>query len=323
MILVSWLTTGLVNLILKMQKQKSKNKDFKFVFVFLASLLFLILGENRLLAAELYFQAGTNQNLNQEFKVNFLLDTERKQINAIQGKILFPENMLQIMKIRDSDSISNFWVEKPKVEPGGAITFSGITPGGFNGSAGLVLSIIFRPKKTGQAEISIEGTKLLLNDGLGTETKARTLPFVFSIGETDGQLLGFSEVEDNIPPEVFTPEIARDPNILDGQWFVAFMAQDKSSDIARYEVKECRYPILSFLKKFKNAESPFILEDQEARSYVFVKAVDNSGNERVVKLKPSFPFWWYEKGLYVGIISLLLALSLRKVINVWRKKITK
>ena len=64
------------------------------------------------------------------------------------------------------------------------------------------------------------------------------------------------------------------------------------------------------------AKSPYILKDQSRKSYVYVRAIDKAGNERVEMVKPKkstswSEFWW----IYVIIITTITFLLLRKKVR--------
>ena len=102
-------------------------------------------------AVEIFFDAKTHEiAVGQQFQVDIALNASGEDINAIEGKIVFPNDILELKKITNANSIINFWIEKPKVESSGQITFCGITPGGYQGGRGLLLSLIFLSKKEGR-----------------------------------------------------------------------------------------------------------------------------------------------------------------------------
>jgi len=107
--------------------------------------------------------------VNQQFQVDLVLDTENEEINAVEGKVIFPEDLLELKEIRDGNSIVNFWIERPKIKSDNQITFSGIIPGGYIGKKGLIFSAIFQSKNEGKGTIEIREAKTLLNDGKGTQ----------------------------------------------------------------------------------------------------------------------------------------------------------
>jgi hypothetical protein len=121
------------------------------------------------------------------------------------------------------------------------------------------------------------------------------------------------------------PEITRDSSIFDNKWFLVFATQDKGSGIDHYEILETRSNIKAILinkkiflnyfkKQWKIGESPYMLNDQKLQSYIFVKAIDKAGNERIVKLKPQNPLLWYKNLENWSIIIVVLLF----IYAVWR-----
>ena len=120
--------------------------------------------------------------------------------------------------------------------------------------------------------------------------------------------------KDRESPETFRPEIARDESLFDGKWFLVFATQDKKSGIDHYEVKETRQGTLTMFSKWIPAESPYVLQDQGLRSYVFVKAVDKERNARVTKVSPQNPLGWYEnyENWFIIVLGLIIVFAVRK-----------
>jgi hypothetical protein len=296
-------------------------------------------------AAELNLISQTQEiNTDQQFQVDLILNTEGEQINAIEGKIVFPEDLLEVKEIRDGNSIINFWIDKPKAETlkntntntnlhesvrvdscgevnnsCGFVYFSGITPGGYNGNQGLILSIIFLAKKEGSGLIEIQNAKTLLNDGKGTEAQLKIFNFQFSIfKESPISQTPILEIQDTEPPEDFQPEISRDPAIFDGKWFLVFATQDKGSGIDHYEIRETKRKIEHETEaNWVIAESPYLLKDQKLQSYIYVKAVDKAGNERIIIVSPKNPLKWYEKfenWVIIILLAVLVFYILRKIL---------
>lgn len=259
-------------------------------------------------ASELYFETLDKEvSINQQFKIDLNIDTEKENINAIEGKIIFSTDILELLEIRSSNSIVNFWVDKPVYKDGG-VYFSGITPGGYVLDKGLVLSLVFKAKKDGYASIQILNASTLKNDGLGTKSVLKTSDLKLSIIDSMSDSV-LEDVIDTEAPDTFKPEIAQDTNILDNKWFVVFVAQDKTSGIERYEIRESKYRIFNFAK-WKNADSPYVLDDQNLNSNVYIKAIDKKGNIRVVRLSPQNPISWYANLDYWFIIILVITVAL-------------
>lgn len=277
-------------------------------------------------AGETFFSATSQEiPIGESFEADFFLNTEDENINAMEGKVVFPVDLLELQEIRDGNSIMSLWVERPASKRPGEISFSGIIPGGYQGSKGFIFSMVFKAKKEGQGIIDIQESRVLRNDGLGTETSLAIANFPFIVSKM--VLVSpppVAPIVDNDPPELFTPYISRDPNIFDNKYFLVFATQDKGSGIDHYEISEFRSWKSEFngmLKKvfkfipnskfqipdsYKNTQSPYVLNDQDLKSFIYVKAVDKVGNERIVTVLPRYPLRWYENYLVWGIIMVAI-----------------
>lgn len=249
----------------------------------------------------------------EQFETGIFLNTQEEYINAVDGKIVFPSDLLELKEIRDGGSIINFWIEQPKVTRAGIVDFSGIIPGGYRAEKGLLFSVVFRAKTSGDGVIEIQGANVLLHDGNGTPTSVKIFPFPFSISQKGPSVQPTVEpVQDSESPEEFRPEIAQNPDLFQGQGFLVFATQDKGSGVERYEVCEGNKTTCV------TAESPHLLQNQKLNRKIFVKAVDDKGNERIEIVYP--PNWrpWYKKYWIFGILlvgALLGAFIVRKILR--------
>ncbi len=146
-------------------------------------------------ASVLYLSPSSQKvYLDESFIVEVKLDTEGRDINAVDAKIRFPDT-LKVIDISEGGSILRLWPEKPVIDKN-IISFTGGMPNGFIGE-GLILKITFRPLKesVGVRKVSFvqDLSKVLLNDGKGTEDevefkegsyeiikKPQELPIIFS-----------------------------------------------------------------------------------------------------------------------------------------------
>jgi len=260
-------------------------------------------------ATEIYFDSKIKEiAINQQFQVDIFLNTENEAINAIEGKVVFPEKFLELKEIRDGNSIINFWIERPQAV-NGEIIFSGIIPGGYLNKEGLIFSLVFQSIQEGRGQIEIRDIKTLINDGQGTETKTTTsdLQFVISKKAPISPPIVI-EIEDTDLPETFEPAVASDPTMFEGKYFLVFATQDKGSGIDHYEVQENRKQKIED-GNWEVAQSPYVLKDQELKSFAYVKAVDKKGNERIVSLSPRHPLKWY-KVWWIWVIIILAIIFL-------------
>ncbi len=296
-----------------------KNSKLQFKkYLLLASVVaasFLVVAPT--FAAETFFGTKTQEiKAGQLFEVGVFINTDNEEINAVEGKIIFPQDLLEIKKINDGNSIINFWIEKPKSTSDGHVAFSGIIPGGYNDSQGLIFSVTFLAKKEGSGAIEFSGVKALRNDGKGTEATLTISNFQFLISNppTGGSVpqITAPKTEDLNPPEAFTPQIAADPTLFKGKWFLVFATQDKGSGIDHYEVCEGT-------RKCVTAESPYLLQNQDLDEAIVVKVVDKNGNERVATLPPQKSRVWYKDYAILGIL-IIVAIAYLIWKTLWKKR---
>ena len=312
---------------MKKNNQNLKLDRKKYIFYFLFSIFcvgillstFCFLFSGSALAAEVSFDAKTQEiKTGQSFEVGVFLNTESENINAIEGILRFPADILEFKELNDGNSFINFWVERPSRRAENEIIFSGITPGGFNSEKGLILSAIFEARKEGVAKFEIDEARALRNDGTGSTATLTITPFEVVVSkEIPAKIPMVPKVKDRERPESFVPEIAKDKTLFEGRWFVVFATQDKASGIGRYEIKETRFRIFGLFPKWISAESPYALRDQKLKSYIFVKAIDKAGNVRIEKILPRNPLRWYENSenwIIIIVVAFVLYL-LRRVIK--------
>jgi len=94
---------------------------------------------------------------------------------------------------------------------------------------------------------------------------------------------------DTTSPEEFTPQVMD----IEEKKYLVFSAMDATSGIDHYEVSEIGLNWLGGVEleqepEWKIAKSPYLLEDQDLKSIVKIKAVDKAGNERLSEIILSF-----------------------------------
>ncbi|MFA6474357.1 MAG: cohesin domain-containing protein [Patescibacteria group bacterium] len=128
-------------------------------------------------AATLTVQTANPQvGQDQTFIVEVRVDSEREVINAVQARLTYDPHALEIVGLEKAGSVLSLWPEEPKSDPAtGVITFAGGIPNGSYVIDGRVLQVIFRAKKLGTTQLSIDGgtAGVYLNDGLGTKAALR------------------------------------------------------------------------------------------------------------------------------------------------------
>ena len=218
------------------------------------------------------------------------VDTGKEIINALGATIHVPDG-IKIDAINNGNSTILFWIEAPTYDDkSDTITFSGITPGGFQGRY-MVLTISGDFTVEDSKKFTFSNVQALKDDGAGTPVSVN-----LSLAEVKTR-------EDIDPPEDFIPLIGQDNNVYDGQYFLVFTTQDKGVGIDHYEVRE------GYFGKFTTAESPYLLGQQSLDKKIFVKAFDKSGNMRSVTLEAPHPNKWYRYVLFAILLVVILVSS--------------
>lgn len=292
-----------------------RNSAYKIIML---TAVLLVSTPSLALSAQLYFEPAKQAAVFDAFAVTVRLNTQGESINAVSGEVKINPQLGAPKAITDSASILTYWIERPQFDAGsGVVKFSGSLPGGYKGPDGVLFTLVFSAYN-GEVladAVTMQNERVLRSDGLGSRVKSastglnldpRTL--VFDNDLSKKIFLDFNR-KDNVPPEVFTPQIARDPNIYNGKWFISFNTTDKQSGVDHYEIQETKTGRINS-GRWKIIDSPYLLEDQELQSYIYVIAIDRQGNERVIKVFPKHPQSWLIRNkdfLIVCAILLLLA----------------
>lgn len=252
--------------------------------------------------AAYFFAEGGKHTLvkGEEFGIVVSIDTDKERINAVEGQLVYPQDLIELVDVRDGNSVINFWLNRPKKTAPGIVAFSGTTPGGFVDSKAFIFTAIFRAKKDGQNQIQLDSLQVLKNDGEGTAVPVQAQPFVISISDeykSSESVVG--ALIDHDSPEDFQPVIIQEPDMFDGQHVLVFSAEDKISGIDRYEIREGKIGLTT------EATSPYVLKDQSLRSDIFITAIDKSGNKRVVLVQAKNRVEGYENNKLFGILVLV------------------
>jgi hypothetical protein len=280
----------------------------------IASIFFLAHSVN---AAQVSVITNNSVSQDQDVQVQIILDTQGASANAVQGKIIFPQNLFSLEKINDGSSAVSFWINSPKQSAPGEIDFAGIIPGGFNGSNGEILSFTLQPLANGTGTIAITTSTVLANDGQGSPLPVTLVNAAITVNPSSLPPTLTEPSHDEIAPNSFTPQIVSDPNIFGGKYFLVFNTTDDGSGVDHYEVLEV--PSGASEQPFSSwhvASSPYLLTDQALSSDIYVRAVDHDGNFIVVKLPARYPQAhaknWYITIILVIILVLLLGLWIRR-----------
>lgn len=156
-------------------------KIIKSIFILAA-----FFASNVCFAASLSLNPATGSHtVEQSFSVSINVASSDKAMNAASGVISFPTDKLQVVSVSKSGSIMDFWAQEPSYSnTSGTVNFEGavLTPG-YQGLSGKILTINFKGKKTGLADVKVLNPTVLANDGLGTPILQSSAGAIFTITE--------------------------------------------------------------------------------------------------------------------------------------------
>ncbi|HEU4677541.1 MAG TPA: cohesin domain-containing protein [Candidatus Paceibacterota bacterium] len=171
-------------------------KSLRILSTFLtATALFLVAGHA--MAATLRLNPGTGvYTVGTPFTVSILIGTDGKPVNAADGSLSFNPRELQVVGVSRAASIFSLWTAEPSFSnAAGTISFSGGSPSGYTGSAGMVATVTFKPLGAGTPKVNFQSGSILAADGLGTNV----------LTGMSGGTYTVSAPTENPEPEYITP----------------------------------------------------------------------------------------------------------------------
>lgn len=246
--------------------------------------------------------------------VSVRIDTQKETLNAVEMEVGYPPELFEFVSRDAGDSVVTVWLPDTKGVTNGSVSFAGITPGGFTQNDASLVNLTFNVLKKGQGSIAITNAQVLVHDGLGSEAVVQKQNLHVAVEEGEATILKKAYHDDEVP-ELFTPSIAHDPDVFDGDAFLVFSTLDKNSGLSHFEIKE------GIFGTYKIAESPYRILHQKQNRKIFIKAIDMNQNERVVIVYPQQEDAWYENQKTIGIILVLCVLFLLSFF-MYRKRAT-
>lgn len=273
-------------------------------------------------AAELYSTAVAKQvRVGGTVVVDVRLNTEGKQLNAVEGILHVQGDVVRVSDISVGGSVLTLWPRTPVAEAashGTDIAFTGGVPGGFMQSDALLFKLILTTEKSGKVAIQPEHIVSYENDGRGTKILASMSSLTLTVSESGGASANSWErtvTSDSTSPEPFTISLGQNPSVYDNKKFISFNTTDAGSGVDHYEVVEdASAPV--------GAESPYVLRNQNARR-ITVTAYDKAGNAQTATLNLTSERLVSPLVVYVGLALGVLCILIVLVYIVRRRKKTK
>ncbi|MGB9743185.1 MAG: cohesin domain-containing protein [Minisyncoccales bacterium] len=127
--------------------------------------------------ASLYVVPSTGTyTVNNTFLVQVKVNSGGVAINAADATLVFDPDKIEVVRVSKTDSVFSLWVQEPTYSNAlGTISFAGGKPTpGYTGAAGTLLSITFKAKTAGTANLSFSSGSVLADDGKGTNILSST-----------------------------------------------------------------------------------------------------------------------------------------------------
>ena len=258
-----------------------KKQQLHMQILILGMISFLFFSPLVTVASMISVEAPAQASVGERISVDVFVDPQQISINSIQTTVLFSSEILSFNGFSAKQSSIPVWVEEPKEKISGAVSFSGVIPGGLerlydplhaNNRAIPVVRLFFITKKAGTTSLSFGVSSVLANDGKGTKTVVSTIPTSISVVPAANNAVSILST-DAVPPNPFGITIISQSLFGKTPRLAVFGADDPEGGIDHYEV---RVGDLGFVR----ATSPFALP-YRLFSYPFtVRAFDYSGNMR-------------------------------------------
>ncbi len=253
-----------------------------------------------------------NIRVGDEILVNLWLDSEGVVYNAVEGEVVVASNF-DILKVITGNSLVSVWLENPVDFVDNKIRFSGIAPAGYNNASGSVFSMVLKANKAGRGNIDLKDLSIFRNNGEGTREDIADKTLALSIKELSSETEPYLiSVKDTTPPEEFSVELVRDPNMFDGKYVLVFRASDKGSGVRSYDVVEGK-------RIFKQVKSPYELENQNLNGKIKVIAYDYENNGRIEEIVPEGKICIGYKCFGKGSIIAIAGVFMLMMVVIWKK----
>lgn len=128
-------------------------------------------GPHRALAATLYLSPASNSvKIGDTFSIGVYVTSVDQALNGYSGTLLFSKDTLEVVDLSKS-GITQLWVQGPTYSnTDGVVNFEGLVLNpGFTGSGGQIITLTFKAKAAGPAQITFTESSVLANDGHGTD----------------------------------------------------------------------------------------------------------------------------------------------------------
>ncbi|TAK03366.1 hypothetical protein EPO34_04885 [Patescibacteria group bacterium] len=122
-------------------------------------------------AASMYVNPPSGEiEINDPITLEVLLSSPDQAVNAVNGTIRFPTELLEVSGVSVNGSVISLWLQQPEYSnENGTIRFEGVVLNpGYQGPGARLFTVTLRGKGNGNADVAFSSGAILANDGMGT-----------------------------------------------------------------------------------------------------------------------------------------------------------
>lgn len=112
-----------------------------------------------------------------------MVDTGGTSINAAEASLTFTSENMEYQSVVTTGSIFTFWTSGPTGSATSVSFGGGLSNPGYNGAAGKILTVKWKATANGTGTVTINGSKILANDGTGSNIYSLSSGGTFTIGQ--------------------------------------------------------------------------------------------------------------------------------------------
>lgn len=227
-------------------------------------------------AASLFLDSPTDIKTDQIFEAKIKLDSMGEAVNSFSISLDYPVELLTFNGYKEDSTVIKIFIEKPKTV-NSKISFSGIIPGGISGfydpnkkdiNTIPVITLLFKPRNTGEGVFSFTDVQILKNDGLGTSLSTQSSDKNIKVNSVEEPT---KEEKDSTKPLPFNIQLIEASSLSDTPLMLYFNTRDLGSGIKNYQIKINN-------NTWINAESPHVISRGFFAKNFTVRAFDHAGN---------------------------------------------
>ncbi len=193
--------------------------SFKKLCVFIFSCLVLFSAQSTLAADLNLSPSSGSYKVGDTISVRIVLSSPGQSANAVSGSLIFSKDLLTLNSVSKSGSLISLWAQEPSYSnSSGTVDLEGIMLTGYTGSSGNILTLSFKAKAVGSANVKFSSSSVLANDGQGTNILSGVGQANFSITKAEAKppvttpVVEAPAVKEKVAPNIQIQELKKKEN---------------------------------------------------------------------------------------------------------------